>query len=190
MEESPTANLGRRIVILDTSAFVAGFDPFSISEEQYSVPTVREEVAGSSMAWIRFKTAVESGKLKVKMPESAFLEKAKASASAVGDSFFLSETDFQVLALALQFKMQGCSPLVATDDYSIQNVAKHLGIEYAPLATFGIRLPLKWVRYCPACRRKYPADYKFRICRVCGTELKRKPSRKNYNKKVSDGGVK
>jgi UPF0271 protein len=113
------------------------------------------------------------------MPENAFLEKAKASATAVGDSFFLSEADFQVLALALQFKMQGCSPLVATDDYSIQNVAKHLGIEFAPLATFGIRLPLKWVRYCPACRRKYPADYKFRICRVCGTELKRKPSRKN-----------
>ena len=190
MEENPTANPGRRIVILDTSAFVAGFDPFSISEEQYSVPAVREEVAGSSMVWIRFKTAIESGKLKVKMPENAFLEKAKASATAVGDSFFLSETDFQVLALALQFKMQGHSPLVATDDYSIQNVAKHLGIEFASLATFGIRLPLKWVRYCPACRRKYPADYKFRICRVCGTELKRKPSRKNCKERGSNGGVK
>lgn len=183
LEEKITANLGKRIVILDTSAFIAGFDPFSINEEQYSVPAVEREVAGNSMAWLRFKTAVESGKLKVKMPENIFLEKAKASATIVGDAFLLSETDFQVLALALQFKIQGCSPLVATDDYSIQNVAKHLGIEFASLATFGIKRFLKWMRYCPACRRKYPADYKFRICQICGTELKRKTSRKNYKQK-------
>lgn len=184
MEESTTANRDRRAVILDTSAFIAGFDPFSISEEQYSVPAVKEEVAGNSMAWIRFKTAMESGRLKVKMPENAFLKKVKASAIAVGNSFFLSEADFQVLALALQLKMQGRTPLVATDDYSIQNVAKHLGIEYSSLATFGIRLTIKWMRYCPACRRKYPADYKFRICGVCGTELKRKPLGKAYKKKI------
>lgn len=188
MEESPTANLCRRIVILDTSAFVAGYDPLSTGEEQYTVPAVKEEVGVNSIARIRFKTAIESGRLKVKMPESAFLEEAKASASTVGDSFFLSETDFQVLALALQFKMQGYLPFVATDDYSIQNVAKHLGIEFAALATFGIRAPLKWIRYCPACRRKYPSDYKYRICKVCGTELKRKPSRRNYNKNRSGGG--
>ncbi len=161
---------------------MAGFDPFSISEEQYTVPMVREEVAGSSMAWVRFKTAVENRKLKVQTPENIFLEKVKASANAVGDAFFLSETDLQVLALALQLKMQGCMPLIATDDYSIQNVAKHLGIEFASLATFGIRLPLKWIRYCPACRRKYPADYKSRRCRICGTELKRKPLRKTSQK--------
>lgn len=127
------------------------------------------------MAWVRFKTALESGKLKVKMPENVFLEKVKTAAVTVGDWFFLSEADLQVLALALQLKAQGYIPLVVTDDYSIQNVAKHLEIKYAPLATFGIRTILKWVRYCPACRRKYSASYKFRTCEVCGTELKRKP---------------
>lgn len=163
---------------MDTSAFIAGFDPFSISEDQYTVPLVKEEFAGSPMAWMRLKTAIENGKLKMRTPDIIFIEKVKASASAVGDFFFLSETDLQVLALALQLKTQGYTPLIATDDYSIQNVAKHLGIEFASLATFGIRHPLKWVRYCPACRRKYPADYKSKICLVCGTELKRKPLRK------------
>ncbi|MEM1588908.1 MAG: ribonuclease VapC [Candidatus Bathyarchaeia archaeon] len=160
---------------MDTSAFVAGFDPFLISEEQYTVPMVEEEFAGASMARMRFKTAIESGKLKIRLPDTVFVEKVKTSASAVGDFFFLSETDLQVLALALQLKVQGHMPIIATDDYSIQNVAKHLGIEFAPLATFGIRRQFKWVRYCPACRRKYPADYKLKICQVCGTELKRKP---------------
>ncbi|MEM2202238.1 MAG: hypothetical protein QXM37_05900 [Candidatus Bathyarchaeia archaeon] len=169
-------------MVLDTSAFVAGFDPFSISEEQYTVPMVREEVAGSHIAQIRFKTAIESGRLKIQMPGKVFIDKVRASAAAVGDAFWLSETDVQVLALALQLKMQGCTPLVATDDYSIQNVARHLGIEFASLATFGIRAVLKWVRYCPACHRKYPSEYKLRRCQVCGTELKRKPLRKTLPK--------
>jgi UPF0271 protein len=177
-------------VVLDTSAFIAGFDPFSISEEQYTVPTVREEFAGNSLAWARLTTAVESGKLKVKEPDTFFVEKVKASAGAVGDLFFLSEIDTQVLALALQLKARGYTPLIATDDYSIQNVARHLGIEYASLATFGIRQPLKWVRYCPACYRKYPANYKLKTCQVCGTELKRKPLRKTSRRLEKTGGRK
>lgn len=165
-------------MILDTSAFIAGFDPFSVTEEQYTVPAVREEIAGNSMTWIRIKTAIDSGRLRIKMPKSVFVDEAKALATTVGDSYFLSDTDLQVLALALQFKKQGCLPLLATDDYSIQNVAEYLGIEFTSLATFGIRVPLKWVRYCPACHRKYRSNYKFKSCKICGTELKRKPSRK------------
>jgi len=143
---------------------------------------VKEEVTGSAMARIRFRTAIESGRLKIQTPAKVFIDEVKTSATAIGDAFWLSETDIQVLALALQLKMQGCMPLVATDDYSIQNVARHLGIEFAPLATFGIRSVLRWVRYCPACRRKYPADYKSKRCQVCGTELKRKPVGKTLQK--------
>ncbi len=167
---------------MDTSAFVAGFDPFSVGEEQYTVPMVRGEIAGNTMAWVRFKTAVESGKLRVKMPRIYALKEVKASSKLVGDMFFLSEADLQVLALALELKMRGYSPLIATDDYSIQNVANQLGIEFASLATFGIRFRLEWIRYCPACHRKYPADYGFKKCEVCGTELKRKPLRRTLLK--------
>ena len=46
-------------------------------------------------------------KLKVKAPSEEFLNKIKASASKVGDSFKLSETDIQLLALALQLKTEG-----------------------------------------------------------------------------------
>ncbi|MCL6579431.1 MAG: ribonuclease VapC [Candidatus Bathyarchaeota archaeon] len=170
--------MDRKVIVLDTSAFVAGFDPFSISEEQYTVPMVREEIFGSSMSWVRFKTAVESGKLRVKMPDENFLNKVKASANAIGDTFFLSDADIQVLALALELKSQGRNPLVATDDYSIQNVANQIGIPFASLSTFGIRFRLQWIRYCPACHKRYPADYKYEKCEVCGTGLKRKPLRK------------
>jgi UPF0271 protein len=168
---------GKKAIVLDTSAFVAGFDPFSIGEEQFTVPTVRDEISENSMARLKFRIAEESGKLSVKMPDEDFLKKVKESATNVGDAFFLSEPDTQVLALALQLKTQGYTPLVATDDYSIQNVANRLGMKFASLITFGIRRELQWIRYCPACRRKYPADYGSKTCEVCGTPLKRKPVR-------------
>jgi UPF0271 protein len=141
---------------------------------------VREEIIEGTMPWVRFKTAIESGKLKVRKPDRVFLEKVKTTAASAGETFFLSDTDLQVLALALQLKMRGYYPLIATDDYSIQNVANLMGIEFTSLATFGIRFQLKWIRYCPACQRKYSADYKSKKCKVCGTELKRKPLNKSH----------
>jgi len=177
MKDPATESL-KRVLVLDTSAFLAGFDPSSIIEEQYTVPMVREETMGASMAWVRFNMAVENGKLRVKAPGSVFLENVKTSAKTVGDSFFLSETDLQLLALALELKSNGYSPRIVSDDYSIQNVADQLGMDFASLATFGIRFRLQWIRYCPACHRRYPSDYGSDKCEVCGTELKRKPMRK------------
>ena len=170
-------------MVLDTSAFLVGFDPFSVGEDQATVPKVKEEIKTNSMTWVRFKTAVENGKLKVKAPSEEFLNRVKASAITVGDSFFLSETDMQILALALELKAAGYNPQIVTDDYSIQNVATQMGIEFAALATFGIRRLLEWVRYCPACHREYPADYGSTKCTVCGTELKRKPRKTAKNLK-------
>jgi UPF0271 protein len=167
----------RRIVVLDTSAFLAGFDPFSLAQEQVTVPKVEEEILRNSMVKLRFQTALESGKVKVKMPSQEYAAKAKASASKVGDFHKLSEADMQLLALAFELKSQGCTPQIISDDYSIQNVAVQLGIEFVALATFGIKRLLEWVRYCPACHKQYPADSKFKECQVCGTELKRKPRR-------------
>jgi UPF0271 protein len=162
---------------------LVGFDPLSVSEDQATVPKVKEEIRANSMTWVRFKTAVENGKLKVKAPSEEFLNRVKASAITVGDSFFLSETDMQILALALELKAAGYNPQIVTDDYSIQNVATQMGIEFAALATFGIRRLLEWVRYCPACHREYPADYGSTKCTVCGTELKRKPRKTAKNLK-------
>jgi len=167
----------KRILVLDTSAFVAGYDPLSFQEDQVIPPKVEEEVKRNSMTLLRFSMAVDCGRLKIFAPSKQFLNEVKASATSVGDSFFLSETDKQVLALSLEIKARGDKPEIVTDDYSIQNVAKQMEIEYASLATFGIKRLLTWIRYCPACHRRYAANFKARECPVCGTSLKRKPQR-------------
>jgi UPF0271 protein len=171
-------NQGKRVIVLDTSAFLAGFDPFSLGTEQVTTPKVEEEILRNSMIKTRFETALESGKVKVKTPAKKASKVAKTYASKVGDSFKLSEADMQLLALALELKSEGYTIQIATDDYSIQNVATKMGIGFLALVTFGIKRPLEWIRYCPACHRQYPADRKSKECQVCGTELKRKPRRK------------
>ncbi len=168
----------RRVIVLDTSAFVAGYDAFSVSDEQVTVPKVEEEILRNSMVKLRFQTAVESGKVKVATPTKDYEETTKASASKVGDYHKLSRADTQLLSLALELKEQGYSPQIVTDDYSIQNVATQLDIEFLALATFGIKRLLEWIRYCPACHKQYPANSKLKECQVCGTPLKRKPKKK------------
>jgi UPF0271 protein len=175
--KDPKKDPCKRVMVLDTSAFLAGFDPFLLNKDQVTAPTVEEEIRANSMSWVRFKTAVEYGKVKVKPPSEEYWKKVKASAKKVGDAFFLSETDLQILALASELKAEGYTPQIVTDDYSIQNVATQMGIEFMALATFGISHLLEWIRYCPACHRKYPADYKSTTCEICGTALKRKPQR-------------
>jgi UPF0271 protein len=167
-----------KVIVLDTSAFIAGFDPLTVPEKQYTVPEVKNELIVDSMNVMRFNAAVESGKLKVKSPKSSALDEVQEASKKVGDMRYLSEADMQVLALALELKGNGYSPLIVTDDYSIQNVANKIGVEFTSLMTFGIKFRFKWILYCPACYRKYPPDYKSKVCEVCGTELKRKPKKK------------
>lgn len=168
----------QKIIVLDTSAFIAGFDPSSVNNNQYSVPEVRNELATNSLSMARFDTAVESGILIIQTPKAEHVERIRSSSKAVGDLLFLSEADQKVLAIALELKVAGNSPQIITDDYSIQNVANQLGIDFASLITFGIRYRFQWTLYCPACHRRYSADYKTKHCKICGTMLKRKPLRK------------
>ena len=155
---------------------MAGFDPFCFAEEQFTTPKVTEEIRVESMISLRFKTAIENGKVQIKVPSEESLKEIRKVAATVGDVHLLSETDIQVLALALESKNAG-NPEIVTDDYSIQNVASKLGLEFISLATFGISRVLKWIRYCPACYRLCPHDFKGKTCMVCGTSLKRKPER-------------
>lgn len=177
--KTETNSKRKRVVVLDTSAFLAGFDPFSFGEELVTVPMVEKEIQRNSILKTRFETAIESGKLKVQVPSEEFSQKVKSVACKVGDSFKLSETDMQLLALAMQLSTEGAIPQVVTDDYSIQNVVKQMDIEFVALATFGIKRLLEWIRYCPACYKEYSANTKSKECLVCGTELKRKTRKQN-----------
>ena len=170
--------LKKKVIVLDTSAFIAGFDPLTVPEKQYTVPEVKNELNSGSIPWVRFNAAIENRKVTIVKPKDSVYKQILEASKKVGDMGYLSEADLQVLALAKELKETGLNPLIVTDDYSIQNVANKIDVEFTSLLTFGIKFRFKWILYCPACYHKYPSDYKFKICEVCGTTLKRKPKKK------------
>jgi len=166
-------------IILDTSAFIMGYNPLSVDEEQFTVPLVLEELESETTGWIRYKIAQQTGKLKILRPLVKFVDQIKLLSTCVGDIRVLSKVDIQILALALQLKSESKNSVIVSDDYAVQNIAERIGAGYKSLATFGIRYQLDWLLYCSACRRKYPPSYDKETCRVCGAMLKRKPLRKS-----------
>jgi len=170
---------GQRAIIVDTTAFIAGFNVYSAHGEVYSVPEVEKELTGDSISKLRLKMAIEDGRLKLREPSAQALSKARETALEMGDFLSLSEVDMKIIALAVQLRSEGYTPEIITDDFAIQNVAKRLNVKYASVITYGIKYQLRWVLYCPACHRKYPPDYKSEICESCGTRLKRKPMSKD-----------
>ena len=173
-------------VVLDTSAFIAGFDPFSSKRYNVTVPKVKEEIKRNSILLLRFEVAIDTGKIEVKPPFEKYKTKVKNIADKMGELHLLSETDLDVLAVALELEIDGFKPQIVTDDYSIQNVASQMKIEFIPLTTKGIHKILEWIRYCPGCYKKFLSNYKLVSCSICGTKLKRKPKRKINHGKTSE----
>ena len=135
---------------------------------------VGKELSTDTIPSVRFNTAEKEGRLRVKSPSDSYTEKVSEASEKVGD-VLLSWADRHVLALALELKDVGLNPQIVTDDYSIQNVADLVGVEFKSLMTYGIRYRLYWIKYCPACHRKYQSSFQRKHCEICGTELKRRP---------------
>lgn len=159
------------MLVLDTSAFIMGFNP-SKSGEAYSVQAVEDELSQGTMPQLRFRMFREKGDLTVRTPSPRARNLVEDATSRAGESGYLSEADREVLALALELKLTGLDPVVVSDDYAVQNLAEFLQIHHGSLANFGIIHKFQWIMYCPACHRRYrPPEKK---CSVCGTDLKRK----------------
>jgi UPF0271 protein len=155
-----------------------GYDPSSSELEQYTTPLVEAELPCGATSWIRFKMAVEAGKLKVDVPSLRSLNEVEDLSRKTGDVHRLSKTDIEVLALAFELSLKNLDVTVVSDDYSIQNLAEKLHLQYVSLATLGIRYSQDWILLCPACRRRFAPDFRGASCPVCGTTLKRKSLRR------------
>ncbi len=103
--------------------------------------------------------------LKVVTPPGPYIEEVKEYGKRTGDHLRLSSTDIEILALALHL-----DATVVTDDYSIQNLAKALGVEFRGLALTEIKKEYKWSYRCVKCRRWYKEPVE--DCRICGGEVK------------------
>jgi len=160
-----------KVLVLDTSAFIMGFNP-THPGEVYTVQSVEDELIRGTMTELRFRVNKEKGIVIIKSPSSQAMESVETVSKTTGERDHLSKADREVVALAWDLKQDGQEPIIVSDDYAVQNMAEHLRLGYGSLANFGIVHKFNWIMYCPACHRRTRGPEK--SCRVCGTELKRK----------------
>lgn len=151
--------MGKRIV-LDATAFLESdaIGEMGKAADLLTVPEVVDEVRSSRA--IIFELAT----VRVVSPAKNFLSEAERAARATGDS--LSKTDEKVIALALQ---EGAA--LASDDYGVQNVCRHLGLEFIPIGRVGIRAEWQYFHKCRGCGRIF--DRETKVCPVCGHEVRK-----------------
>jgi len=89
-----------------------------------------------------------------------------------GETRRLSAADRDVVALAVDMAALGAVD-IWTDDYSIQNTAKRLGITTRPILTDGITSEAVWHVRCTGCARYLDEDPRDGVCPVCGSPVKR-----------------
>lgn len=104
-------------------------------------------------------------RIKIFSPGAESRRKVRLAAEKTGDIDRLSPVDSEVLALAVEMN----APLIS-DDYSVQNVSKILGIKCLPMEQHGIEKVFYWKYKCRGCGKEYDRNEK--ECRICGKELK------------------
>ena len=148
--------------VLDTSAILSAK---FFEGEKAIPPSVLNEIKKGGIAWRQLQYMKAVG-LKIIAPPKDITTLVKKFASITGDLPNLSEVDIDVLALAFYLKAT-----LLTDDYSMQNVAKEMGIDYKSILQDGIKEKFHWKYRCKSCGRYF--DEYTPICPICGGEVKR-----------------
>jgi endoribonuclease Nob1 len=164
-----------KIYVLDASGIIGGF----ISSKHVNITTsgVVSEIKDIT-SQMSLESALKEGKISIEEPDSDSLKQVQTEIEKSGDVLRLSEVDKELVALAVALK-EKYHPMVVTDDYSIQNILKILQIPYKSVLTQGIKEVYGWIKICRGCRKKYPSDYKWDECEICGSHVYRKRIKKD-----------
>jgi UPF0271 protein len=158
--------------ILDATSFYAGV-PFSSQEQSFTTPLVFEEIKHIKKSHDAVQTLIDLERLKIIEPEKKFTKLVLEKAEQTGDLLNLSKGDVSVLALGMQLEGE-----LVTDDYTVSNVAKHLGLRVIPIMTKGISRVLDSAYFCPACNKAFK---KMSDCPICGSKLRKRSSKRKIS---------
>ncbi|MFQ6106341.1 MAG: NOB1 family endonuclease [Thermoplasmata archaeon] len=147
--------------VLDSSALLVGKYPDA--NEMLTTPEVVRELKRKGMS-PELESFVDI-KVRIASPSEEALRKVREASAESGDQERLSDTDKMLLALALDEKAT-----LFTDDYSIQNLAKVLGLEYEGVMFPEITRKVSWRYRCQGCGKRFE-DYS-KTCPICGSDIR------------------
>ena len=164
------------LYVLDASAFINGFQ--LETENNFTVPEITSEIKDFNSR-LKFDTAIEENRLVIQDVAQESVDAVDEVISESGDILRLSEPDKKLIALAYMFCQQGRSVKVISDDYTIQNTLRIMGIPYSGVITEGIKGIYNWKKVCEGCKKEYGEDYPFDDCEICGSKIFKKRIRVN-----------
>lgn len=149
-------------MVLDTSAILSRI--INLADPRVVVPeSVLDEIKLGRIARI---TEYLDQELDVRIPTEKSKALVREASSTTGDMGELSQTDMDVVAVALDV-----DGTVVTDDYAIQNVCGKLGVKFTGAGIRRINKDIRWQYRCTGCGRTI-ASFTER-CSVCGHQVKR-----------------
>lgn len=157
-----------KIYVLDTSAVLSGKPINIIDAKLVTTPLVSSEIKPGGRDYQNFQFMKEQG-LEIIVPSKDSNKKILDVSKETGDFPRLSETDIQIMALALDLS-DANDVVILTDDYSIQNVASELNIKFEPISQSGITKKFKWIYQCRGCGKKFKENIS--ICPICGAKTR------------------
>jgi len=156
------------IFILDTSAILSGKTINFDQDKLVTTPGVSNELQPGGRDYRTFLFLQERG-LAINNPSKESIKRIHQISTETGDISRLSKADIKVLALALDIN-QDNEAIIITDDYSIQNVANELKINFKSISQNGITKSFKWTYRCSGCGKKFNENIK--TCPICGALTK------------------
>ncbi len=161
--------------ILDSSGIIGGF--ISRKTPNFTTSQVIMEVKDLKSK-IFLQNALDDGLITIKEPSIEDMEEIEGIISKSGDILRLSDVDKNILALTVTLRKEKIKSTVVTDDYSMQNVLKIMGIPFRSVLTKGIEEVVGWVKFCKGCKKIYPNNYLQTECEICGSPISRKRTKK------------
>lgn len=152
-----------RPLVLDTSALLAG-RPLGPGEDTVVPSAVLAELRPGGRDRRHLDHLLAAG---ARLVEAApgDQKRVREEAKKGGEDGRLSQADVDVLAVALELGGE-----VVTDDYTIHNLARRLGVPTRSLSQRGITQDYRFVPRCTGCRRVL--DTMRDDCPVCGSPVK------------------
>lgn len=157
--------------VLDASAFINGF---KITENNnFTVPEITAELKDFESR-LTFDMAIDEGKLNVQDVPYQYVNSVNEIISESGDILRLSIPDKKLISLAYMLVEKGFNVKVISDDYTIQNTLKIMGIPFSGIITDGIKEIYNWKKVCQGCKKEFDEDYPFDDCEICGSKIFKK----------------
>ncbi len=158
-----------KIFVIDTSVVLSG-KPINLGDVKLvTTNSISKELKPGGRDYRAFQFLLDKG-LTIMSPSRKSIEKIDNVSKETGDINRLSNADREIIALAYDLKKEAEDVVILTDDYSIQNVADALKIQFESFSQKGITKSFKWTYKCKGCGKKFKDNIK--ICSICGAKIR------------------